>query len=276
MSVSALEHTAIGAFAGVVEVAIMQPTVGIKNALQEGRPIPRTIPAVYRGLAVSAGAMLPITAVQFGMNRALEQTYRRVTGADKLSMGGTVGVALGAGGASAFLGCPAEFVMIQQQKRGGSLPTEFRHIVNTYGALKPFKGLSATILRESLYATGYLAIAPILREALSKQPAVQDIPGGPYVLSGIIAGLIATVSSQPADTIKTRMQAFPDNKANPEYRSFLSTTRHILATEGPGTFLAGLGPRAFRVCCAVFILNGVRNTVVDALQAQRTPHVVPV
>lgn len=142
-------------------------------------------------------------------------------------------------------------------------------------------------------------------------------------------------------------QAFPDNKANPEYRSFMSTTRHILATEGPGTFLAGLGPRAFRVCCAggwcqragkgasfsrllvpgsasagpagrtppcasgicgsgivpemlmlrflpcgiapprampsalqlapaVFILNGVRNTVVDALQAQRTPHVVPV
>ncbi len=146
----------------------MQPTVGIKNALQEGRPIPRTVPALYRGLAVggacsqlpcspvspagccsprallqfscacglqwlaaanvffstpptpaslcaslchlqvSAGAMLPITAVQFGMNRALEQGYRRVTGAEKLTTGGTVAVALGAGGASAFLGCPAE------------------------------------------------------------------------------------------------------------------------------------------------------------------------
>lgn len=59
-------------------------------------------------LQVSAGAMLPITAVQFGMNRALEQTYRRVTGADKLTTGGTVAVALGAGAASAFLGCPAE------------------------------------------------------------------------------------------------------------------------------------------------------------------------
>ena len=59
-------------------------------------------------LQISAGAMLPITAVQFGMNRALEQTYRRVTGADKLTTGGTVAVALGAGAASAFLGCPAE------------------------------------------------------------------------------------------------------------------------------------------------------------------------
>jgi hypothetical protein len=156
------------------------------------------------------------------------------------------------------------------------MPSNCPHRCTLTISMQPFKGLSATILRESLYATGYLAIAPILREALSTQPAVQDIPGGPYVLSGIIAGLIATVSSQPADTIKTRMQAFPDNKANPEYRSFMSTTRHILATEGPGTFLAGLGPRAFRVCCAVFILNGTRNTIVDALQAHRAPHVVPV
>jgi solute carrier family 25 citrate transporter 1 len=51
--VSALEHTAVGALAGIMEVAIMQPTVGIKNALQEGRPIPRTPVALYRGVGVS-------------------------------------------------------------------------------------------------------------------------------------------------------------------------------------------------------------------------------
>lgn len=43
----------IGAFAGMTEVTIMQPTVAIKNALQEGRPLPRTPVAYYRGLAVS-------------------------------------------------------------------------------------------------------------------------------------------------------------------------------------------------------------------------------
>ncbi len=51
-TVQPLEHTAIGALAGLVEVIIMQPTVGIKNALQEGRPVPRSLPALYRGLTV--------------------------------------------------------------------------------------------------------------------------------------------------------------------------------------------------------------------------------
>ena len=72
---------------------------------------PAPCPAPLFCRQVSAGAMLPITAVQFGMNRALEQTYRRVLGTAptaKLSPGGTVAVALGAGASSAFLGCPAE------------------------------------------------------------------------------------------------------------------------------------------------------------------------
>lgn len=52
-SLSSVEHTAIGALAGIVEVGIMQPTVAIKNALQEGRPLPAAPAAYYRGLLVS-------------------------------------------------------------------------------------------------------------------------------------------------------------------------------------------------------------------------------
>jgi hypothetical protein len=50
----------------------------------------------------------------------------------------------------------------------------------------------------------------------------------------------------------------------------LSTIRHISATDGAMTMVtAGLLPRAFRIVCAVFILSGVRNTVVDALNVGR-------
>jgi hypothetical protein len=52
--VSSLEHTAIGAFGGMLEVIVMQPMVAFKNALQEGRPLPKTPIALYRGLVVSA------------------------------------------------------------------------------------------------------------------------------------------------------------------------------------------------------------------------------
>jgi solute carrier family 25 citrate transporter 1 len=50
--VTPFEHTLIGAVGGVTEVCLMQPMVAFKNALQEGRPLPRTPVAMYRGLLV--------------------------------------------------------------------------------------------------------------------------------------------------------------------------------------------------------------------------------
>lgn len=52
-TVTPAEHTMIGALGGTVEVCIMQPLVGIKNAIQEGRPVPKNPMHLYRGLAVS-------------------------------------------------------------------------------------------------------------------------------------------------------------------------------------------------------------------------------
>jgi hypothetical protein len=56
VSLTALEHTAIGAMAGVAEAVVLQPVIGWKNARQEGRPVPRSISALYRGLGVSKPA----------------------------------------------------------------------------------------------------------------------------------------------------------------------------------------------------------------------------
>jgi hypothetical protein len=124
-------------------------------------------------------------------------------------------------------------------------------------------------MRESLYASCYLGLMPLMQARLQAIPSVNDLPGGPLVVSGLVAGVLATVTTQPADTIKTRMQAFPDKKANPEYRSIASTGRHIVATEGVGTLWAGLVPRAFRIVCAVFILTATRNTCIEFLEERR-------
>ena len=70
-------------------------------------------------------------------------------------------------------------------------------------------------------------------------------------------------------------QAFPDVHSHPEYRSMLSTTRHIVQTEGVGTLFAGLVPRSLRIVAAVFILNGTRSTLVDLLQQRRTGGAAP-
>ena len=59
-SLSPVEHTGIGAIAGSMEVLLMQPTIAIKNALQEGRPVPWSPSALYRGLGVRNTLLRPL------------------------------------------------------------------------------------------------------------------------------------------------------------------------------------------------------------------------
>lgn len=339
-SVTPLEHTVIGGIAGFTEVCVMQPTIAIKNALQQGRPIPMSPSVLYRGLAINSAATFPITAVQFGVNRALEKLHQTQTGFNPGSLA-TMGIAMTAGATSGFIGCPAELLMIQQQKTGLSLAGQFKELVRTFGMSKIYKGLvsavgwlvggrglllarwgsgqefclypliphalvlvskpqhcrfkdslasvitlltrthhrpllslsqPSTMMRESLYTAGYLGVAPLLKTTLREHEAFEGMPGAAALAAGVSAGILATVTSHPADTIKTRMQAFPDNKAHPEYASFVSTTRHILATEGVQGFFAGVLPRTFRLIGAVFILGGIRTALVDAVEDYRYDH----
>jgi solute carrier family 25 citrate transporter 1 len=85
------------------QVVIMQPLVGIKNALQEGRPIPRNPAHLYRGLLMNIVSMAPITASQFGTNR-LMQTVVLKKSEDSLTGLERFGSAAISGGVSALAG----------------------------------------------------------------------------------------------------------------------------------------------------------------------------
>ncbi|KAI8109062.1 hypothetical protein M9435_005478 [Picochlorum sp. BPE23] len=268
-SVSPVEHTAIGGLAGLIEVGVMQPTVALKNCLQEGRSFPTNISAYYRGLFINAGAMFPIIATQFGVNRTIEKVLESGR-SDPLSNSQKIGMAMVAGSTSSVFGCPAEYLMIHQQRTGKSLIGAFKSNTSLYGYSTIYRGLGATVSREALYAAGYLGLMPILRKEFTDAPVIKDIPGGPYLGAGIAAGIFGTVTTHPSDTIKTRMQAFPDLKKNPEYRTIYSTARHIIQEGGVQAMFAGLVPRGFRIIGAVFILNGVKNTAVDFLEKKRS------
>jgi hypothetical protein len=322
-TVTPAEHTAIGGLAGLIEVCVMQPTVAIKNCLQEGRPFPRSISAYYRGLFVrfmmsgaefrtvsrrpngprltsrhcfqiNAGAMSPIIATQFAVNRSIEKVIETARNSAPTNVE-KIGMAMVAGSTSSLFGCPAEYLMIQQQRTGKSLIEVFKSETSTYGLKTVYRGLvcaprfcismkissplddcahdcvqPATVSREALYASCYLGGFPILVKELQDVPGIKDIPGGPVLGAGITAGIIGTVTTHPSDTIKTRMQAFPDLKANPEYRTFFSTASHIVQEGGVQSLFAGLMPRAFRIIGAVFLFNAVKSKAVGYLDEKRS------
>lgn len=89
---------------------------------------------------VNAGSIAPITAIQFGAHRALELAIQASTGAD-LSPGVQLAAATGAGAFSSTVGCPAELIMIQQQKNGRSLAAEAGTFLRSHGALRFYRGL---------------------------------------------------------------------------------------------------------------------------------------
>ena len=75
-----LGHVGVGMASGVFEVLMQQPTIAWKNALQEGRPIPRNPVHWYRGVLLSAASIAPVTGLQFGTKNVVLQTLRRLDG----------------------------------------------------------------------------------------------------------------------------------------------------------------------------------------------------
>lgn len=72
---------------------------------------------------------------------------------------------------------------------------------------------TGTAIRESIYTGSYLGLCPVLQGYIDDTDfARKGPPGTSLVVSGISAGLFASLVTQPIDTAKTRMQAFIDPK----------------------------------------------------------------
>jgi len=152
-----------------------------------------------------------------------------------------------------------EYLMIAQQRTGMSMIDALKTNVSALGAKTIFRGLGATMSREAIYAASYMGGVPILREEFNQIAEIREVPGAAFLASGLVAGTLATVLTHPSDTIKTRQQAFPDLKTHPQYRTVLSTARHVVGEGGVGALFAGLLPRAFRIIGAMFIFNEVKT-----------------
>lgn len=123
--------------------------------------------------------------------------------------------------------------------------------------------------REGLYTAGYLGICPALKEYLEAQNMATGVPGGPMLIAGITGGLFASLGTQWADTIKTRMQSNMGPDAPPQYARVMSTARAMYSTVGIKGLWAGSLPRMVRIVGATFILNYTRTKMTDWVEGRR-------
>lgn len=248
-SLSTFESALVGGVSGVVEVGINQPTVAWKNALQQRRALLLRVGELYRGVAINAASIAPITAVQFGANalilRALSPNTSQASDMQR------IGAAAAAGAASALVSTPAELVMIRQQRRQAPLLATARQALTT----TPMRGLWLAAARDAIFTAGYLGLAPALADKVSDAvaPAGEGSPPAWARTAGsVIAGVFAGTLSHAFDTVKTAVQGAEKGEPTSAVRA-----ARVIMREGGGfhALFTGLVPRGLRIVVAVVVLQ---------------------
>jgi solute carrier family 25 (mitochondrial 2-oxodicarboxylate transporter), member 21 len=232
-----------------------------KFCLQEGRPLPTSIPGWYRGVFVQAGTVAPITAIQFMFNGMLQKAMLRSNTHRSLTDGEVIVAAAGAGAISAVLYGPVDLLTIQQQKLHLNLWNTTRMLMENFGVSGFYRGFSACVAREALYTAGYLGLAPVITSRLVRESEyLQERPLAASILGACSAGTSAAVTTHPFDTAKTCLQSDMEGKT---WKNTFGTIKALMNTGGIGSLYRGILPRTVRLCGAFFVCLVVRDSAIE-------------
>lgn len=199
-ALSYYENLAVGVGGGCFETAALMPVLTWKFCAQEGRPYPK-FPQMYRGVAVLAGSVAPLTGLQMCFNGLFEGV---ITGGSRPATSTEVICsALGAGAVSALLYGPVEMTTIHQQKTGLSPLGTISHLTRTHGTASLWRGVVPTAWREAIYTAGYLGLAPLICAKLMHQKGWEESFFTSAVVSSCVAGVIANVATRSGSMLRT-------------------------------------------------------------------------
>ncbi|XAR62086.1 hypothetical protein NMG60_11016700 [Bertholletia excelsa] len=99
---------------------------------------------------------------------------------------------------------PAD-IHIPAPRKAGPISVGVR-IFQTEGAAALFSGVSATVLRQTLYSTTRMGLYEVFKQKYS-DPKSGTLPLGRKIAAGLVAGGIGAAVGNPADVAMVRMQA---------------------------------------------------------------------
>jgi hypothetical protein len=264
------ENLAVGAVGGALETCLQMPVLTYKFCLQEGRALPTSIPGWYRGVAVQASIVAPITAIQFMCNGILQNAFLSLrsrndnntvdgttTNPAPLSDGETILAAAGAGAISAIAYSPVDLLTIQQQKLQLDLWGTTKTVVQQYGFSGLYRGFYASVGREALYTAGYLGFAPVITaRSVNDAQYLSDRPLMASIVGACTAGTLAAITTHPIDTAKTCIQS---DMTGTTWTSTIGTMQTLVRVGGISSLYRGMVPRTVRLCGAFFVCLMVRD-----------------
>eukprot|EP00298_Acanthocystis_sp_HF-20_P004531 c14862_g1_i1.p1 GENE.c14862_g1_i1~~c14862_g1_i1.p1 ORF type:complete len:267 (+),score=93.52 c14862_g1_i1:27-827(+) len=251
IELSEQQNALMGLLGGLAEVTATQGLTYTKNVAQQGLTFSFNPRILYRGYPSNAVNVGVLTMWQFAVCGTLKNV---ITGGvvRKLSLTEEVIAGFGAGASSALICTPLELIMIQQQRKGGSIPERVKHLNLT----QLFRGFTMSSVREGCWATGIISLPPIIRDFLTKNHSnIFQTEDQARVAASFLSAFFSGIISHPADTIKTCMQGDIERvKYGSLTQSFATRYREL----GFMSFFKGLPWRFARQVAAIFIIDKIR------------------
>lgn len=124
-----------------------------------------------------------------------------------------VGLSIVSGALGALVGNPFDVALIRRQASITENKVPYRNTLDAFlsiiqkeGVLALWTGINITILRVALINIGQMASNDIIKTYFASIPGLEKLPALSNSLSAILASLITSVISLPADNIKVKLQ----------------------------------------------------------------------
>ncbi|XP_038835013.1 mitochondrial glycine transporter B-like isoform X3 [Salvelinus namaycush] len=261
----ALAHPALKAFmcgslSGTCSTLLFQPLDLVKTRLQTlqnnmkpGAPkvgmmtvlvqVIRTesFLGLWKGVSPSFVRCIPGVGIYFSTFYSLKQHYFQEGRAPNAGEA----VLLGAGARAVAGVCMLPVTVIKTRFESGrynyvSVLGALKSVCETEGPRALFSGLTATLLRDAPFSGIYVMFYSQAKRSLP--PEVSSSPYAPLgnFGCGVMAGVLASVVTQPADVVKTHIQVSPSHWTTKD------AIRYIYTEHGLRGFFRGAVPRSLR------------------------------
>mmetsp|Transcript_21824 Transcript_21824/g.40894 ORF Transcript_21824/g.40894 Transcript_21824/m.40894 type:complete len:304 (+) Transcript_21824:87-998(+) len=205
---------------------------------------------LFSGLTASMLRQAVYSSVRFGVYDVIKEKLGEVPGEKELTLIEKVVSGLSAGAIGAAVANPCDVTMVRMQADGKLAPELRRNYKNVFdglftisreeGVASLWKGCSPTVMRAMIVTASQFAAYDQIKEVMIERGA-KDTPTT-HISASFIAGFVASCTSTPVDTVKTRMMNAPSGKYTGPVQCALDTVRQ----EGPMALYKGFVPTFVR------------------------------
>ncbi|KAG1966934.1 mitochondrial glycine transporter A [Pimephales promelas] len=270
----ALKAFMCGSLSGTCSTLLFQPLDLLKTRLQTLQPgsgrvglvevfvsVLRTekLVGLWRGVSPSFVRCIPGVGIYFSTYFTLKQHFF-ADGAP----GPLHSALLGAGARCVAGVCMLPVTVIKTRFESGryqyrSVSGALRSVCQTEGPKALFSGLTATLLRDTPFSGIYVMIYSQTKYSLPPEISQSSYAPLANFSCGVLAGVLASVLTQPADVVKTHVQVSPD-----VFSRTSDVLRYIYKDQGLVGFFRGAVPRSLRRT----LMAAMAWTVYEQLMAQ--------